>query len=69
MNGLKVKVDFLKVVRLVVRKVTTRRVVSLKPGSLVYILVNFVHLPKGRSFMFSVSYLAVANAIVNAKTP
>ena len=68
-NGLKVKVDFLKAVRPVVRKVTTRRAVSLKPGALVHILVNFVHLPKGRSFMFSISYLAIANAIVNAKTP
>jgi hypothetical protein len=52
-GGSTLPVDVVKPGRPVVRKVTTSRTVTLKPGESLYLPVDYVALPKGRSFMMS----------------
>lgn len=55
--------------RPVVRKVTTRRAIRISPKQTVQVAVEYVDLPKGRSFMFTAQHPTAMNALVDAATP
>jgi hypothetical protein len=68
-DGITLPIMVTKPARSVVRKVTASTTISLLPGESMYLPVQYIALPKGRSFMLSATHPAVANALVDSKTP
>lgn len=69
MDGFCVDFDVEAKSRSCVRKVKTQRKVVLLPGESVYIPVDYKPVPNDRSFSFKAKHGAVANAVMNAKSP
>ena len=68
-GGFRTLVDVLKPNRFVVRKVTAAGNVILPPGVAEHIKVDYISLPKGRSYNFSATHPTAANALIDASSP
>ena len=68
-GGFKTPVDVLKPNRFVVRKVTAAGTIILPPGAAEHVKVDYIPLPKGRSYNFSATHPTAANALVDASSP
>ncbi len=49
-------------------KVTLRQIIRFEPGETVYIRINYISLPKERSFIMTVTHLTVVNTTIDYKT-
>jgi hypothetical protein len=68
-GGFQTPVDVLKPNRFVVRKVTAAGTIILPPGATEHVKVDYIPLPKGRSYNFSATHPTAANALVDASSP
>ena len=51
------------------QKVIITRIITLKLRQIAYIAVYYVNLPKDHTFIFTSSYPATINAMLNSKVP